>query len=101
MPPRARLGPPRAVAQNADLEQDAAALDPSLQIGERTQETEAKDRTYHRVERSHGQFRRVIALPADVERDAIEATYREGVLNIRLPKAEAVLPKKIEVKASN
>jgi len=66
--------------------------------GERKQQQEEKGKTYHRVERSYGQFRRGISLGPDVDADNIDATYKDGVLTVRVPKAEAVLPKKIEVK---
>jgi HSP20 family protein len=66
--------------------------------GERKHESEQKDKTYHRVERSYGQFRRVIALGADVDADHVDAEYKDGVLKVHVPKAEAVLPKRIQVK---
>ena len=66
--------------------------------GERKQEQEEKGKTYHRVERSYGQFRRGISLGPDVDADKIDATYTDGVLTVVVPKAAAVLPKKIEVK---
>lgn len=55
--------------------------------------------TYHRQERVVGEFRRVISLPTDVDADKVEAHLRDGVLTVRLPKAAAVLPRKIEVKS--
>lgn len=66
--------------------------------GERQQEKEEKGKTYHRVERSYGQFRRGISLGTDVDAEKIGATYKDGVLTVLVPKAEAVLPRKIEVK---
>ena len=65
--------------------------------GER-QAGEEEDVTYHRRERGLGRFSRVIRLPVEVNADKVQATLREGVLTITLPKAEAVLPRKIEVK---
>ena len=67
--------------------------------GERKHEAEEKGKTYHRIERSYGQFRRVIPLAAQVKTDAIEAEYHDGVLKIVVPKHEAAQPKRIEVKA--
>jgi len=67
--------------------------------GERKREKEEKGKTYHRVERSHGQFRRGVSLGPDVNADKIEAHYRDGVLTVVVPKAEAACPKRIEVKA--
>src|SRR5688500_13684419 len=50
------------------------------------------------LERPHGQFSRVFRLGVPVQHDAVEATYRDGVLTVRLPKSEAVKPKKVTVK---
>ena len=65
--------------------------------GERKQESEIKDKTYHRVERSYGKFSRTISLPTDVETDKVKASYKDGILNITLPKPEAVKPKHVDV----
>jgi len=66
--------------------------------GERKQEHEEKEKTFHRIERQYGQFRRIIALGSDVDADRIEAEYKDGVLKVQVPKAEAARPKKIQVK---
>lgn len=66
--------------------------------GERKQETEEKGKTYHRVERFFGQFRRVIPLGGDVDAEKIAAEYKDGVLRITVPKTEAAQPKRIAVK---
>jgi HSP20 family protein len=52
----------------------------------------------HRAERASGQFRRSIELPAEVDADKAEATHRNGVLMLRVPKAERHQPRKIAVK---
>ncbi len=65
--------------------------------GERKQESEVKNKTYHRIERSYGKFSRVITLPTDVEADRVKASYKNGVLIINLPKPESMKPKEIEV----
>lgn len=65
--------------------------------GERRTETEEKEKTYHRVERRHGQFRRVISLGTDVDVDKVEATYRDGVLTVSVPKVPSVQPRRISV----
>jgi HSP20 family protein len=54
--------------------------------------------TYYADERFEGSFRRVVSLPDEVEPSRIEATYRDGVLRIVVPKREAVKPRRIEVK---
>lgn len=66
--------------------------------GERKFEGEQKDETYHRVERSYGSFTRTFSLPAKVKADSIEASFKDGILIVRIPKAEEVLPRKIEIK---
>jgi HSP20 family protein len=65
--------------------------------GERRIEEESSDRQYHRVERRYGAFRRSITLPSQVNADAIEASYSDGVLQVVVPKAESAKPKKINV----
>lgn len=67
--------------------------------GERKEETEEKTETYHRVERRHGEFRRVLPLPSEVKESAIEAKFTDGVLGITVPKAEAAKTQRIEVKS--
>lgn len=67
--------------------------------GERKQETEEKGKTFHRVERHYGQFRRVITLGTDVDAENVEATYRDGVLSLHIPKIAAVQPRRINVKS--
>lgn len=53
--------------------------------------------SYHRQERAVGSFRRTVRLPVEVDADAVNATMKDGVLTIRLPKHEAVKPRKIKV----
>lgn len=67
--------------------------------GERKQTNDEKGKTFHRIERYHGQFRRVITLGTDVDADKVEATYRDGVLSLHVPKVEAVQPRRINVKS--
>ncbi len=55
--------------------------------------------TYHRRERPTGATARVVRLPAEVDASKVEASLEQGVLTIRLPKAEAARPKKIQVVA--
>jgi len=66
--------------------------------GEKKQEKETKKENYHRVERSYGSFQRSFALPSTVKSEKIDAAFNNGVLSIRLPKAEEAKPKQIEVK---
>jgi HSP20 family protein len=54
--------------------------------------------TYFRQERYEGEFRRVITLPEDVDPDRVDATYRDGVLQITLRRREEARPRQIEIK---
>ena len=67
--------------------------------GERTQEKEEKEENFHRIERSYGAFSRSIRLPAEVETDKVDATYKDGVLRISMSKTKKASQKKIEVKS--
>jgi HSP20 family protein len=67
--------------------------------GEKKAEREEKDENYHIVERSYGSFSRAMKLPAAVDADKVDATYKNGVLTVVLPKKEEVKPKAIEIKA--
>jgi HSP20 family protein len=67
--------------------------------GERKEEKEEKGKTFHRMERRYGAFRRVIPLPTEVKEEKIEAEFHNGVLKVKLPKSEEVKPKHIEVKS--
>jgi HSP20 family protein len=65
--------------------------------GEKKHEKEEKDANYHRIERSYGSFCRSFQLPTSVKTDKIKANYKDGVLNITLPKTEEVKPKEIPI----
>jgi HSP20 family protein len=66
--------------------------------GEKREETEEQGKTFHRIERRTGMFRRVFPLPVEVVEEKVDARFAEGVLKITLPKAEKVAPKHIEIK---
>jgi HSP20 family protein len=66
--------------------------------GERTFEEKVDEERYYRVERRYGSFQRSLALPQGVKPDEIEATYEDGILEVTVPKAEAMKPKRIEVR---
>jgi HSP20 family protein len=70
--------------------------------GEKKEETEEKKKDYYVSERRYGSFERYFGLPEGVDAEKIEATFKNGILKIMLPKtAEAQKPaKKIEVKAA-
>jgi HSP20 family protein len=65
--------------------------------GERKFEQQVKDEDFLHVERTYGKFERLIQLPMAVQADKVKATYRDGVLEIRLPKAEELKPKEIKI----
>jgi HSP20 family protein len=66
--------------------------------GERKQEKEERGKKYHRVERSYGSFVRSFTLPDLVDDEKVKAEFKDGVLNLHLPKSEKAKPKAIEVK---
>jgi HSP20 family protein len=79
---------------------DVSVMGDTLTIkGERKAESEVKQEEYYCCERSYGSFSRSIALPSTVDTKKIEASYEDGVLEISLPKAAEVKPKKISISA--
>lgn len=67
--------------------------------GEKRQEKEEKGEHYHRVERSWGTFTRAVRLPATVDASGVQATFKNGVLTITLPKTPAAKGTFIPIKA--
>ncbi len=65
--------------------------------GQRVSNGEVREENYHRIERWSGTFERHIPLPIPVQSDTVRATYRDGVLEIRLPKPEEVKPREIKI----
>lgn len=65
--------------------------------GVRKFEKESNDRNYHRVERSYGSFVRSFTLPRTVDADKISASYKDGVLDVVIPKKEEAKPKQIRI----
>ena len=65
--------------------------------GERKIFSEGDNVRYHRREREDGKFYRSIALPSDIQVDKIEAGYNDGILSVKIPKAEEAKPKQITV----
>src|SRR6478609_9892212 len=62
-------------------------LDGVLKIeGERNLEKDEKGKKFHKVERSYGKFVRQFAMPTEVEATKVQAEYKDGVLNVHLPK---------------
>jgi HSP20 family protein len=97
--------PPRAVVR-ADL----AGIDPNqvqLEIrgreliltGHRDPEG-GDDRVYQQLEIEHGPFRRAVALGADVDADAADATYEDGILTVELPLRRPAQPRSVPIRGS-
>jgi HSP20 family protein len=82
---------------------EPAAIDVQLEkgvltiAGERKMAEVSEKATVHIDERFSGRFRRVLALPDDIDPNSIEAKYREGVLHIRIPRKEEAQPRRISV----
>jgi HSP20 family protein len=81
---------------------DARSLEISLQqnvltVEGRREPTRDPDATYYRNERFDGSFRRVITLPEDVDSEKVEASYRDGIVEIRIQRHESSKPRRIEI----
>lgn len=68
--------------------------------GEKTRTEEQKNATYHRLERVYGTFERTFTLTHAVKSDKVEATYRDGVLEVSVPKAEEAKAREITIKTA-
>jgi HSP20 family protein len=65
--------------------------------GEKKQEQEESGEKYHRVESSYGSFIRSFTLPDNIDENNIQASYRDGMLDLHIPKTTESTPKNIEV----
>ena len=101
-----RATPPRAVVR-ADL----AGIDPDgvqLEIqgrelvlsGHREPEGPSDDRVYQQLEIERGPFRRVISLGAEVDADAADATYEDGILTVELPLSRPARPRTVPIRGT-
>lgn len=68
--------------------------------GQRRQEKDEKTTKYHRIERSYGTFVRSFSLPDQVNESGVKAEFKDGVLNLHIPKSEKTKPRAIEVKVA-
>ncbi len=68
--------------------------------GEHKDEKEEKDRKFHRIKRRTGMFDRMVGLPCNVKEAEVAAEFKDGVLRVTLPKAEAAKTHKVAVKAN-
>ena len=67
--------------------------------GERKHAAEVPADRYHRSERTYGTFQRSFVLPTVVDQEKVQATYHDGVLELRLPKSEAAKPRRIAIQS--
>ena len=58
---------------------------------------EQKEANWHRRERGYGRFTRTLQIPWEIDADKVEATLRDGVLTVKLPKSESAKPRKVQV----
>jgi len=68
--------------------------------GEKREEKKKEAEDYLSMERSYGSFRRTIPLPSSVDEDSVEAQFKNGVLQVRLPKTEQARGKRVDVRAA-
>ncbi len=66
--------------------------------GEKKASKEVKEEDYYRCESQYGTFSRSITMPAAVDAKKIEATYQDGILEVRVPKVKEAVPTKVEIK---
>jgi len=98
---------PEAVVLKAELP-GITAQDISVEVkdniltlkGEKKFEKETKEENYHRMERSYGSFQRAFTLPETVQQEKAKAKFRDGILEIALPKVEDARPRRIKVEIS-
>jgi HSP20 family protein len=69
--------------------------------GERKAEHEQREKGWYRIERSFGSFSRSLTLPDGVDPDRIEASFKDGVLDVRIPKPEERKPRRISISTTN
>lgn len=68
--------------------------------GERRMEKDEKGKKFHRIERSYGKFVRRMAVPTDVDQQKVRADFKDGVLNVHLPKSPLAKPRAVDVKVA-
>ena len=68
--------------------------------GENKFEKEVKEENYHRMERSYGSFQRAFTLPGTIHQEKVKAKFKDGILEITLPKVEEAKPKQVKVEIS-
>ena len=91
-------------AELAGVEKDAVDIsveNNTLTLrGERKRDVDFEEKDAYRLERSFGMFTRSFMLPKTVDPARISASYKNGVLELKIPKVAQVMPRKIEIKAA-
>ena len=77
---------------NVSLTEDSLTIS-----GEKKQEEKVEKKDFHRVERSYGSFSRSFRLPDNVDGSKAKASFKDGVLEVRIPKTKATKQKKIPI----
>ena len=85
---------PGIEAKDLDISLDGRRLNIR---GEKKQEQTEEEETYYRTERSYGYFNRTIELPAEADPDKVDASYKKGILKIKLRKTKSSETKRINV----
>lgn len=93
-----KLEVPGIKAEDLDIQVTGEAISIS---GERRSEQTSQEKGMTRTEFRYGRFRRVIPLPARIQNDQVEATYDNGILNLRLPKAESEKTRMVKVNVAS
>lgn len=78
-----------------DVDDDSISISGSI---EKEKKEGKEGETFYRYEREYGEFRREFALPARVNKDAVNAVTKNGVLTVTLPKTESDAKKRVSVK---
>jgi HSP20 family protein len=77
---------------------DVKLTDNTITIsGEKRKEEKVEKKNYYRMERSYGSFRRSFSLPSEVQTDKVKAQFKDGILEIRVPKTEEAKQKEKKV----
>jgi HSP20 family protein len=66
--------------------------------GEKRKEEKVEEKNYYRCEREYGSFLRTIQLPSEVKAEGVKATFKDGVLQVRMPKSEQAKKKQVQVR---
>jgi HSP20 family protein len=90
----------RAELPGVDKENVHVTLDNGILTIKGEKKTETKDEKQHRIECSYGSFVRSFTLPQNVATEKVEAGYKDGILNLTIPKLEIAKPKQIEVQVN-